>query len=93
MRIFAVPGAHDGLFHEVGGVFGNREPRLRRGQQGDPAGLTELEGGGRILVDEGRLGGRFLRQELRDDPSKPRMDRRQPRRQSLFVVGFDPAAA
>ncbi len=39
----------------LGAYSGDLQPGLRRGEQRDRAGMTDLEGGGRILRDEGLL--------------------------------------
>src|SRR5262249_15606308 len=53
--LLAVAGADNGLLHQIRRIFRNPQPGNRRHQHGDAARLTELEGSGSILIDEGRL--------------------------------------
>src|SRR6478672_3229778 len=77
LRLFSVTGADDGLFHDVGGVFGNGDSGLRRHEHGDAARLPELQGRRRIRVDESRLHRRLVRTIALDDRDQPIMDHQQ----------------
>src|SRR6266700_6126123 len=50
LRLLAVAGADDGLFHQIRGVFGDRQARDRRHQHGDAARLAELARRGGVRV-------------------------------------------
>jgi hypothetical protein len=78
--LLAVAGPDDGLLHQVGGVFGNRQAGDRRHQHGDAARLAELEGGGCVLVDEGGLDGGFVRRVLFHYPPQPVVNGEEPDR-------------
>ena len=54
------------FFTRFGRVFGDRQAGNRRHQHRDAARLAELEGGGGVLVDEGRLDRRFVGRMLVD---------------------------
>ena len=49
------------LLDHIRGVFGYRQPAHGRNDQRDSTGMTELEGGAGILVDEGLLDRRLMR--------------------------------
>ena len=92
LRLLGVAGADDGLLHQVGRVFGDDHARLRRHQQRDAARLPELQGRGRVAVDEGRLDGRLVGAELIDDARQPVVDRDQPLGERELLVGLDRTA-
>ena len=78
LLLLAVTGADDGLLHQVGRVFGDRNPRARRDQQRHAARLAELERRAGVLVDEGGLDRRLVRGELLDHLGEAVVDRHQP---------------
>ena len=61
LGLFGMADADHHLLHRIGRVFRHREPGLGRHEQGDGAGLAELEGAGGVLVDEGLLDGSGFR--------------------------------
>ena len=92
LRLLGVARADDGLLHQVRRVFGHQHAGLRRHQQCDAARLTELQGRGRVAVDEGRLDRGLVRAEFVDDARQPVMDRHQPFGERELVAGLDRAA-
>ena len=76
----------------LGGYSATRRPALRRRQQRHAARLAELQGGARILVDEGLLDGGLLRLEAGDHLDQPLVDGAQAVGQVVLAVrGDEPA--
>ena len=93
LSLLSVPGADDRLLHQVGRIFRNRQSGDRRHQHGDAARLSELEGCGRILVDEGRLDGSFVGRMLFHHPPQAVVDGEEPCCEAGPVVGRKRAAS
>ena len=85
-----VADAHHRFLDRVRGVFADREPRLGRREQRDPARLSQLERADRVLVDEGLLDRRGLGGVLGDDRAQPAVKQREPRAK-LARAGADHA--
>ena len=77
---------------DVGRILGHPQAALRRRQQGHAARLAELQGGARILVDEGLLDGRLQRLEAGDHLDQPLVDLAQAVGQVVLGVRRDQAA-
>ena len=78
------------FFTRLGAYSATSNAGDRRHQHGDAARLPELEGRGGILVDEGRLHGRFVgRMEFLDHPPQAVVNGDKPEREAGLVVGRD----
>ncbi len=66
LRLFGRAGADHRLLDQPGGIFADGEPGAGGGGEGDAAGLTELQGRLRVLVDEHLLDCGGLRTVLGD---------------------------
>src|SRR5262245_11605909 len=93
LALLAVAGAHDGLLHQVGRVFGNRQAGERRHQHGYAARLPELERRRCVLVDEGRLHRRLVRRVRFDHAAQAVVDSKEPPGELRPVVGRERAAS
>ena len=62
--------ADHGIFYLQGRIFENRQSGIDSGEQGRPAGMSELEGGKGIFGDEDLFDGNRLRRIADDDAGK-----------------------
>src|SRR5262245_46261977 len=57
LRLVAMAVADHGLLYRGRRIFGDREPRERGHEEGDPPRLAELQRGRGVAIDEGLLDG------------------------------------
>jgi hypothetical protein len=55
-----VAHANHSLFHLVGGILANIQPKLRRNKQRNGPGLSQFQGRNRVFVDKGLFNSRRL---------------------------------
>jgi hypothetical protein len=92
LRLVAMAGADDRFLHHVRRVLGDAHAGLPRDKEGNAARLTELQGCGRVLVDERRLHRRLGGPELLDHAPQAVMDGNETFGQRGALVGLDRAA-
>src|SRR5262245_46832038 len=93
LRLLAVTGADDRLFHQVRGIFCDSQPGFGRHQHRYTTRLSELEGRGRIGVHKCRFDRRFVRPVLLDHREQPVMNCQQADAQIRTIIGFQRAAS
>jgi len=83
-----VPGADDGLLHQIGRIFGDGKALLSRREQHDAARDTELQGRGRVAVHKGFFDRRLVRAEALDNGRDLAEQRDKPYSQRLSGRGM-----
>lgn len=85
--LFRAAGAHHGFFDQRGLVIAHRHPVGGAGGHGHTAGLTQLEGAGRVLGREDLLDGGLLRPVTAHHVRQLPVDDGQPLGEFLFTAG------
>ena len=89
LDLLGIAVADHRFLDQPSGIFADVEPAARRAQQGDPAGLAELERRLRVLVDEHFLDRRRLRRAVGDQRVELAGEVRQALRQRVAAVGLE----
>ena len=93
LGLLAVAGADHRLLHDIGRIFGNRQPGFGGYEHGDAACLAEFQGCCRICIDESCLDCRFMRLILLDHRDQTVMNCEQPHAEIGAIAGFQRTAS
>ena len=91
LRLVGMADADHGFLDVVGRIFGDFQPRLRRGQKRNRARVPQFQRRQRVFGDEGLLDGHRMGRMLRQNRADALMQRRQTFPQAMRCRGDDDA--